>query len=226
MFKRTVHVVCIVLCFGNFSYSQTSSYTSFSGSFNTYILAMDLKGASSTPRYDLYYGIGGSYGTSIKENINFKVGTDLFYFKPQNIRGYYEFCYNAREEGSCLPVVTTMQLQIPLELEFLENSDYGRYKTFFSAGMMPVLSFMEQGEMIEYDDVLNEENRYEIKNNGLKIQALYFLASVTTEFLIFGNFRFFVEPSVRVSASFKRIDFSNPIHYFLVKSGIRTRSDK
>ena len=187
---------------------------------------MDLKGASSKPKYGLYYGIGGTYAASIKEDVNFRFGADVLYFKPQNFRGYYDFCTSGEEDGSCLPVVTTFQLQIPFELEFTVNSDYARYKTFFSAGLMPVLSFREQGELIEYDAELNEVSRYEIKNNGLKIPALYFLASVTTEFLLFGNFRFFIEPSVRVSTSFKRQNYTNPIHYFIMKSGIRVRIEK
>lgn len=187
---------------------------------------MDLERASSKPSYNLYYGIGGTYGASIKEDINFRFGADLLYFKPQNVRGYYDFCINSNEKyWSCLPVVTTIQLQIPIELEFIVNSDYARYKTFFSTGLMPVLSLREKGELIEYDDVLNEVNRYEI-DDGLKIPALYFLASVTTEFLLFGNFRFFIEPSVRVSSSFKRQNYSNPIHYFIMKSGIRARIEK
>lgn len=226
MYQRIVHIVCVILCFGNVSYSQKSSYTSYSGSFNTYIIAMDLKGASAKPRYNLYYGLGGNYGTAIKGAVNFRVGADLFYFKPKNVRGYYEFCRNANEQGSCIPIVTTFQFQIPLELEFFENSEYGRYRTFFSTGVMPVISFIEKGEMIEFDDQLREEGRYEIKNNGLKLQKLYLLASVTIEFLLFGNFRFYVEPSVRVSTSFKRIDYTNPIHYFIVKSGIRARIEK
>jgi len=214
------------VCFSSVSCAQSVKYKSFSGSFNTYAIAMDLKGAASTPSYDVYYGFGGAYGSSLKENMNIRAGADFFYFKPKNVRGYYDFCFNDTEDGSCLPVVSTVQLQIPVEIEFYLNSDYARYKVFFSAGLMPVVSFTEQGEMIEFDAFLNEQARYEIKNNGLKIQALYFLSSVTTEFFLFGNYKFFIEPSIRFSSSFKREDYSNPIHYFLLKSGFRARIEK
>ena len=119
--------------------------------------------------------------------------------------------------------MTTVQLHFPIELEFYTNSNYREYRTFFIFGVMPVFSVVEEVDMFVFDQFLNQIDELEIKNNGLKAQSFYLTGSACTEFLLLGNWKFFIEPTVRFSPLMRMEDYSNPLSYFTFKTGIRSR---
>lgn len=223
--KRKLSIVLLLFC-THWLMAQNAKFIGMSASVNTSIIDMKLERSATNAPVQVLVGGGAAYSTSLKEDLNVRFGLDFLSYKPATPRGYYDVCVEEGSDNSCLPVVNTTQLYLPVGLEFYINTDYKPIHSFFYAGLIPAFSVIEKIETIMYNYALDEIDRYQEKQNGFNFQDLYLAIGLSTEFLIVGSFKFFVEPQGRISLLFRKQNFVNPVTAFTVKIGARYRSEK
>lgn len=222
--KLRVQICYLLLSCTLVVHAQVGDFVGISGSINTVIVDMNLQHAATNAPVGVFIGGGAAYSISLKENFNARFGLDFLRHQPNNVRGYYDECSSLGLDYSCLPEMTVAQLYFPIGTEFYLNTNYRPYHTFFIFSIIPSFSITEKKEMTVYDQYLKVVDQYTEKRNGFVFQDIVANVALGNEFVIIGNLKLFIEPSVQISMLFRKQNFVNPLTGFNVKVGLRHRS--
>ncbi len=219
-------LILIFLFLPFYSNAQINKYYSISGSVNTFLVDMQNYRAATNPPPKIAVGGGFAYGFSIREEFNMSLGLDFLSYKPNNSRGYYASCSDDGDiDISCIPIVSTSQLYIPIGFEFYSNANYKPFHSFLILSLIPSFSITERTEMIVYNKYLFEDDRYLENNDGFKFQDFNLAVSICNDFNINEKYKLFIEPSIRLSLLFRNENFVNPNNTVGLKIGIRFRGE-
>lgn len=221
--SKITFVLILFFCSGK---AQINKYSYISGSINTCVIDMHNVRAATNPLPKVFVGGGIAYGFSIVEEFGMSVGLDFLSYKPNNTRGYYELTAKYNDiDVSSVPVVSTTQFYLPIGFEFYSNANYNPFHSFFILSLIPSFSITDKMEVIVYDKTLTEMDRFLENNNSFKFQDLNAAFAISNDFRLTNKYKFFVEPSYRVSLFFRKENFTNPNSMFSIKVGIRYRTE-
>lgn len=209
--------------------AQLNHYYSITGSVNFNIIHMKNRMSTVDSPTKMYVGGGLAYGFSIVDQFNMSIGLDYLSYKPYNPRGFYDTFDEIAGENEMIysykPDVSTSQIYLPIGFEFYSNTNYKPFHTFLIVSFIPSFSLTEKMDVTVYDELLNEIDHFSEEESGFKFQDFNVSFAISNDLNILEKYKFFFEPSVRISALFRSEDLINPGSMFLLKVGIRYRGE-
>ena len=173
-----------------------------------------------------YYSGGLSYGTSLTNSTNIKIGGHYLETTLNSDKQFHSIC--DQPDHSCFTESEVKYLNIPMGIEFYSNNSRIKTKSYYHLNLIPMFSLES---LLIKSEIYFDDNEVELGvdstlNTNFSFQEIHMEFVLGTDISLTRKLKLFFEPSIQNSILFRKEDLINYNYMISLRIGLRIRSYK